>query len=780
MTAYHIIAFGNLTATNLLSATGPGPLFYVNVGSNNSLTVDDGAFLHSTSAQTVRLGANTGAWTVTVNGQLISDGDDAIWLQGTDTVLGPQSKITIGAEGSLYNKDTSLSDPTVLADQALALVNNGSIVNGSGETISFDNYGISSLVNTGTITAALTYDAVRALNASAISITNSGTITGNIHLGDGTNTISTTATIAGTILTGAGNDKLTVGAAGRTETVNLGNGSNNLSNAGIIENDGTGVSYYGSTGSDTVTNSKGAVFDGGLVLHNGTNSLTNAGEIYSFTPNSLSYEGGDDADTIKNSGKLYGGVSALSGTNSLTNSGLIGIDGNHLSYVGGAGQDTVTNTKTGYMQGKVALASGTNSFTNDGHVGANAQISYGGGVNTDTVKNSGTLDGAVYGDDGTNSLTNSGTIGYDGGSASYRGGTGDDTIVNSGILNGYVNVGDGANTLKNSGTMNGYVGGSGADTLTNSGTMAGGVQTNDGDDAFTNTGKVTSMIDLGDGADRFTGGSFGVTVRDDAGQDTYKFGSGDDIYFASFDPGVHADGADIVDGGSGTNTYYALGPSAVFEKINLDSVAHSGIINNTITVAANTAIIDPTNNNVDTILNFHTVYGGYGGGLIIGTKVADTLLSQGGIVEFDGFGGNDILKGYDTGTANMIGGAGADKLYSGTGPNQTTNFIYTALSDSGLTNATRDVIYNFTQHHDQIDLSRIDANTNASAPGDQVFTLLAADSTFTGAAGQLEVVTTATGERIYGDVTGDGKADFSIDVIDPTHSIHLQASDFVL
>ena len=211
MTAYHIISFGTATATNLISRNGTcWPLFDIDTGSNNSLTVDEGAFLNSTGGgQDVRLGAHTGAWTVTVNGQIISDGDDAIFLLGTNAAtLGPQSKITIGKEGSLHNNHAGLRYSTVLATQALALTNNGTITNAAGGAINFENAGSSSLVNTGTITATGSDAAVSALSASAFSLTNSGTIRGSVNLGNGTNNITTTGNIFGSVTTGLGNDWL--------------------------------------------------------------------------------------------------------------------------------------------------------------------------------------------------------------------------------------------------------------------------------------------------------------------------------------------------------------------------------------------------------------------------------------------------------------------------------------------------------------------------------------------------------------------------------------------
>jgi hypothetical protein len=44
----------------------------------------------------------------------------------------------------------------------------------------------------------------------------------------------------------------------------------------------------------------------------------------------------------------------------------------------------------------------------------------------------------------------------------------------------------------------------------------------------------------------------------------------------------------------------------------------------------------------------------------------------------------------------------------------------------------------------------------------------------------VRVLTTGVGWMIEGDIGGDGKADFSIAVFDPTHTIAWRATDFVL
>ena len=51
---------------------------------------------------------------------------------------------------------------------------------------------------------------------------------------------------------------------------------------------------------------------------------------------------------------------------------------------------------------------------------------------------------------------------------------------------------------------------------------------------------------------------------------------------------------------------------------------------------------------------------------------------------------------------------------------------------------------------------------------------------FTGVPGHLHAFWSAIGQIIEGDVNGDAKPDFSIEINDPTHTIPLASTDFVL
>ncbi|HEX7929845.1 MAG TPA: M10 family metallopeptidase C-terminal domain-containing protein, partial [Sphingomicrobium sp.] len=146
---------------------------------------------------------------------------------------------------------------------------------------------------------------------------------------------------------------------------------------------------------------------------------------------------------------------------------------------------------------------------------------------------------------------------------------------------------------------------------------------------------------------------------------------------------------------------------------------------------------------------------------VTGFSTADSLA---------GGAGSDTISGLD-GTDTIVGGAGNDRL---TGGSSADRFVFTAASDATVS-ATPEIITDFSQGSDKIDLTGIDANVITS--GDQAFAWIGT-AAFSNVAGQLRYATTPSGSRtIWGDVDGDGVADFQLQV---TGSITFQASDFLL
>ena len=131
---------------------------------------------------------------------------------------------------------------------------------------------------------------------------------------------------------------------------------------------------------------------------------------------------------------------------------------------------------------------------------------------------------------------------------------------------------------------------------------------------------------------------------------------------------------------------------------------------------------------------------------------------------------NNVING--NGGANIItGGLGRDTMFGGAGRDV---FDFNAITESGKTAATRDLITDFRHLYDKIDLGTIDANVKLA--GNQAFKFIAT-AAFTHHAGELNYTKYATTTMVSGDINGDGVADFQIML---TGAKVLTAADFVL
>ncbi|EYD75875.1 Serralysin [Rubellimicrobium mesophilum DSM 19309] len=201
-------------------------------------------------------------------------------------------------------------------------------------------------------------------------------------------------------------------------------------------------------------------------------------------------------------------------------------------------------------------------------------------------------------------------------------------------------------------------------------------------------------------------------------------------------------GDDVIDGGTGRDCLVATGSAGVTVNLGI-SIARQ-----------------VTGLGTDVIRNIEDVEGSSGADIIYGNELANTL---------KGGAGNDALRG-QAGADTLIGGLGRD-LLAGGADNVRDLFIFNSVAESAMGAAQRDIVNGFVHGVDDIDLRGIDAN--ASLAGDQAF---AWGGTTARAFGLWEVINTSN-VILKGDVTGDGKADFEIQV----NSIHaLDTSDLLL
>jgi Ca2+-binding RTX toxin-like protein len=233
------------------------------------------------------------------------------------------------------------------------------------------------------------------------------------------------------------------------------------------------------------------------------------------------------------------------------------------------------------------------------------------------------------------------------------------------------------------------------------------------------------------------------------GNDALKGGGGADFLYGG-------NGGDTLDGGADMDTVvYRDSPVGVFVSL-IDDVARNG-----------TAESDHLDN-VESLYgsDYHDdLWGDDGVNLLQGLDGDDTLKGYGaddtligneGDDTLYGMNGHDVLYGHGDDDL-LIGGAGHDTMRGGTGAD---TFRITALSDAPVGAAGfTDYIPDFSSaQHDQLDLSAIDANTRADAPGDQAFTAIGVEVAFHGVAGELRY----NGGFLEGDVNGDAVADFRI------------------
>ncbi len=161
---------------------------------------------------------------------------------------------------------------------------------------------------------------------------------------------------------------------------------------------------------------------------------------------------------------------------------------------------------------------------------------------------------------------------------------------------------------------------------------------------------------------------------------------------------------------------------------------------------------------------------GLGRDRLTGTSAAEVLVGGSNADTLSGGGGGDYLSG-GASADRLVGGSGLDHLRGGSSHDV---FDFNTLTDSGRTVSTRDVIVDFYRGVDDIDVSTIDARSGTR--GNEAFTFIGSQS-FHHVRGELHFRDAGANVIVEGDVNGDGKADFSIMVLNVPK---LSSGDFIL
>lgn len=322
---------------------------------------------------------------------------------------------------------------------------------------------------------------------------------------------------------------------------------------------------------------------------------------------------------------------------------------------------------------------------------------------------------------------------------------GDLIVFNTGLISGVALGVGGAARVENLGTIRG----------------ATAVAMGSGNDVLINHGSLVGNVTLGDGKDLFDG--IGGTVTG-----TVDGGAEDDVYRLS-DPLVQVlelagAGLDRVE----ATVSWDLGTAAEVEDLTLLGSATNGggnVLNNMITGnGMNNRLLGHAG--LDTIYGGDGIdwvdggseddqqYGGQGDDRVTGRAGADTLYGGSDDDLILGGSGGDRLYG-DDGDDVLVGGAGRDVLFGGL---DVDTFQFRLVLDSGVGAALRDQIVAFEAGVDVVDLKLVDANSAVN--GNQAFTWIGT-ALFGAVAGQLRLVT-GVNSILQGDVTGDGVADFEV------------------
>lgn len=366
------------------------------------------------------------------------------------------------------------------------------------------------------------------------------------------------------------------------------------------------------------------------------------------------------------------------------------------------------------------------------------------------------------------------TINGNGGNDTLRGNQGNDRI----------NGGAGTDTAVYSGAMANYTwaknangswtitdkraNGDGTDTLTDIENLRFSdktVQVTDGPGEQPDPGQGTpgnDTIQGTSGADRLIGDAGNDMLSGQAGNDVLNGGTGNDSLYggAGNDTIYSGDGNDEAYGGTGNDIVYGAAGTDILGGGEGDDSVYGGAGNDTIYAGAGRDQVYGSDGN-------DLIYGAAGDDFVGGSAGNDELYGGAGNDELYGGDGDDRLSGGDgndalfggAGADRLVGGKGADVLYGGAGSD---TFVFSALSDSTVNVSGRDVVSDFGGGAgDRIDLSRLDANSVTA--GDQAFTFIG-DSAFSNTAGELRIDDSGAATVIYGDVDGDGKADFAIDI----------------
>jgi Ca2+-binding RTX toxin-like protein len=287
-----------------------------------------------------------------------------------------------------------------------------------------------------------------------------------------------------------------------------------------------------------------------------------------------------------------------------------------------------------------------------------------------------------------------------------------------------------------------------------------------------------NVLSADQGNDELYGGSGNDKLYGGNNNDKLYGGNGNDkSYGQAGNDSLYMDaGNDTLDGGTGTDWLYVTGST-------------NSVVNLAKTTGQNTGY------GTDIIKNIENASGGSGVDKFYGTGSVNILKGNNGNDVLSGkngndklYGGNnndklyggsgnDLLKG-DAGRDTLQGDAGKDRMFGGSGADK---FVFRITSDSNASASKADVIKDFTQGQDKIDLHFIDASTKIS--GNNAFTFDGTTSFGTSNQGDIyfkqfnNAGTAKDYTMVYIDTDSDRGTEMSIKLMG---LYELTANDFIL
>ncbi|MBD9375397.1 hypothetical protein IB238_22520 [Rhizobium sp. ARZ01] len=287
---------------------------------------------------------------------------------------------------------------------------------------------------------------------------------------------------------------------------------------------------------------------------------------------------------------------------------------------------------------------------------------------------------------------------------------------------------------------------------------------------FDKVQKDTVTINISDGINKVTK-VFTITIADiletitgTAKGDVLKGGIGMDkiLGLAGNDTLYGYAGSDILDGGDGNDLLVGgAGGDRLVGGNGTDTASYAGATAG-VTASLTKSSINTGDAKGDTYSSIEN---------ITGSSYADKLTGDAKANVLDGGAGDDMLSA-GAGNDRLIGGLGFDDLHGGAGSDR---FVFRSAKELGTSKTATDTIFDFSQKEkDLIDFTAIDANLRKA--GDHAFAFIGT-AKFSNTAGELRYEKTKANTYVYGDIDGNGKADFVLHI---DAALAFKAGDFLL